>query len=176
VNVALFATIWAALCLFVAGETGKRALERSGPANRWAWPAWTLGAALCVLHMGIALGVRHHWSHPAALAETARQTAEVYGVNWGGGVYVNYLFASLWLAEAGWWRADPRSYFRRPRWITWLLRGFYFVILFNAVLVFASPAGRVAGVPLVAALAWAWRPARRSAGSVSTRSTTEHAR
>ena len=169
-NVALYATIWVALGLFVAGEAGKRALENGGPATGWPWQMWTLGAALCVLHMGIAFGVRHGWSHSAAVAETARQTAEVYGVAWGVGVYVNYLFASLWLAEAGWWRADPRAYLRRSRRITWLLRGFYFLILVNAALVFASPAGRVAGVPLVAALAWVWRPSSRSDGNVAVRS------
>lgn len=175
-NVALFATIWVALSLFVAGEAGKHALESASPAKRWAWRAWTLGAGLCVLHMVIAFGVRHGWSHSAAVTETARQTAEVYGVAWGGGVYVNYLFASLWLAEAAWWRTDPRAYLGRPHWITWLLRGFYYVIVFNAALVFASPAGRVAGVPLVVALAWIWRPASRSAGSADHGSASERVR
>lgn len=175
-NVALYATIWTALGLFVAAEAGKRALERGGPANEWSWRAWTLGAALCVLHMGIAFGARHGWSHSAAVAETARQTAEVYGVAWEGGIYVNYLFASLWLAEAWWWRADPDGYSSRSRWLTWLLRGFYFLILVNATFVFASPAGRVAGVPLLATLAWAWRPSKRSAGSAARRAGAEQAR
>jgi hypothetical protein len=164
VSVALYATIWAALALFIVGEAGKRGCANGVPTGV-PWLAWTLGAGLCVLHMGIALGARHGWNHAAAVAETARQTEEVYGLAWGGGVYVNYLFAALWLAEAAWWRADPRSYFRRPRWSSWLLRGFYFVILVNAALVFASPAGRIAGVPLVLALAWTWRPSRGLAGS-----------
>lgn len=158
-NVALFATIWLALALFVAGEAGKRTPARGAPAPRWAWGAWTLGAALCGLHMLIAFGSRHGWSHADAVAETARRTAEVLGTAWGGGVYVNYLFTAIWLAEASWWRAAPAAYARRPRWLTGCLRAFYLLILVNAAVVFASPAGRVAGVPLVTALLWTWRPA-----------------
>lgn len=164
-NVALYATIWAALWLFVTGEAGKRSLEREGPATGRAWQAWTLGAVLCLLHMGIAFGARHAWSHSAAVVETARQTAAVYGLAWDGGVYVNYLFASVWLAEASWWRARPDAYLRRPRWMTWLFRGFAGLVLVNAALVFASPAGRVAGAALVAVLGWVWRPASRPAAT-----------
>ena len=43
------------------------------------------------------------------MLETARQTAAVYGVAWGGGVYVNYLFVGVWLAELLWWRVDPAA-------------------------------------------------------------------
>lgn len=161
-NAALHATIWVSLCLFVAGEAGKRELERGEPRTGKAWVAWTAGAVLCTLHMLIAFGVRHGWSHAAAAADIARRTADVFGVSWGGGIYVNYLFGAVWLAEAWWWRADPRAYARRPRWITWLLRSFDFVVLANAAIVFATPAGRAAGAPLVAILAWIWRPARLS--------------
>lgn len=161
-NVALYATIWLALALFVAGEAGKRALARRDPAPPWAWSAWTLGAVLCVIHMLVAFAARHGWSHADAVAETARRTAEVFGSAWDGGIYVNYLFLAVWLAEACWWRAAPAAYARRPRWLTWWLRGFYLLILVNATLVFASPAGRICGAPLVAALLWTWRPARRA--------------
>ena len=161
-NVALYATVWIALALFVAGEAGKRALERGGAAVGRLWLASTLGAFLCTAHMLIAFAVRHGWSHAVAVAVTARQTAEVFGVSWGGGVYVNYLFVTLWLTEACWWRAAPLAYARRPRWIDWALRAFYALVIVNAAIVFASPAGRVAGVPLVAALLWAWRPASSS--------------
>ena len=158
-NVALYATIWGALALFVAGETGKRR-----PTSTWAWRAWTLGLLACIAHVLLAFAVRHGWSQDAAVAETAARTAEILGVSWGGGVYVNYVFVALWLSESCWWRAAPLSYARRPRWIDWTLRGFYALIIVNAAVVFASPAGRAAGVPLVAALLWAWRPERRTAG------------
>ena len=92
------------------------------------------------------------------MRETARQTAAVYGINWGGGVYVNYFFVAAWLIEAWWWRAYPSLYFGRRRAITWALRAFYFVIIVNAAVVFASVPRRALGVVLVGALVWIWRP------------------
>ncbi len=159
-SIAFFATIWAALVLFVAGEAGKRRLEREHAASASAWRLWTLGAALCVVHVLLAFALRHGWSHAAAVDDTARRTAEVFGRPWGGGVYVNYLFVSAWLIEACWWRASPAGFARRPRWIAWTFRAFYALVLVNAAVVFARPTARLAGIALCAALAWTWRPAR----------------
>jgi hypothetical protein len=111
--------------------------------------------------MAIALDVRHGWSHQSALEATARQTAAVYGIEWGGGVYVNYLFVIIWLAEAWWWRMDPKSYARKSPVLAWTLRAFYFIVIVNAAIVFAGPARRIAGAILVTCLIWAWRPAGR---------------
>ena len=91
------------------------------------------------------------------------RTEKLFGIHWSGGIWVNYLFAAVWLAEALWWRLDPASYARRPRALVLLVRGFLFIVIVNAALVFASATGRIAGAPLVAALAWTWRPARRTA-------------
>lgn len=159
----MLATIWLALAGFVVGEAGKTRHWRTGVAPRWAWPVWCIGWVACVLHILIAMAHRHHWSHQAAVVETARQTAEVYGVAWGGGVYVNYLFVGVWLAELLWWRNDPRRYVRQPPWMRWAVRTFSFVIVFNAAVIFVAPERRMAGVAVTAALlaAWFWRPARR---------------
>src|SRR6266571_2750163 len=62
-----------------------------------------------------------------------------------------------WLIEAWWWRAYPSRYFGRRRAITWALRAFYFLIIVNAVVVFASVPRRALGVVLVGALVWIWR-------------------
>jgi hypothetical protein len=154
----LYITIWVALMLFTLAEGGKRRLAQHRAVPGWAWPAWLLGAGLCAIHILIAFGDRHGWSHDAAVRETARQTAVVYGTNWGGGVYVNYVFVAAWWIEAGWWRMNPSSYFDRRRAITWALRAFYGVIIVNAAVVFASVPSRALGVLLVGALAWIWRP------------------
>ena len=33
---------------------------------------------------------------------SARQTAEVFGLDWGGGLYVNYAFTAAWVADVAW--------------------------------------------------------------------------
>jgi hypothetical protein len=113
--------------------------------------------------MALAMAVRHAWSHDAAVAETARQTAAVFGVNWGGGVYVNYLFTASWLAESWWWRVNSDGYARMPKAVLWTLRAFYFTVIVNAAIVFASPARRMAGALLAIVLLWTWRPAEKNA-------------
>ena len=152
-TIALYVTIWLALAAFVAGEFGKR--RRIVP--RWAWRVSLAGALLCVVHIVIAFGSRHHWSHDTAVEATARQTAAVYGVAWGGGVYVNYVFVTVWLMELWRWRTRPARYFTRSSAALWGVRAFFFVIIVNAAVVFAAPSHRAAGIVLAAALLLAWR-------------------
>lgn len=147
-------TIWLALLLFAAGEIGRRRVDARGVAPAWAWPVFTAGAVVCVLHVLAAYHWRYGWSHADVVRETARQTSAVYGLDWGGGVYVNVAFVCCWIADAMWWRVDPDR--PRPRRAVALLRAFYFVIIFNAAIVFARGAGRLAGLALVAVLLWAW--------------------
>lgn len=155
-NVALYATIWFSVLLFVLGEAGQR-----GRPRRWAWHVWALGAVLCAVHMLLAMGIRHGWSHQSAIESTAAQTQAVYGLNWGGGVYVNYAFLAVWLAELIWWRASPATYLSRPSSATWSARTFYLIVLFNAAVMFASGFRALAGLILIAILLWIWRPAGR---------------
>jgi len=154
VTFALYATIWCAIALFVAGEWGKR--SGTPPAPLW-WRLWAAGAFLSVIHIPIALVLAYGGSHELAVEETARRTAAVYGLDWGGGVYINYVFVGAWVGEAAWWRVSPASYFARARVLTWALRAFYFVMIVNAAVVFASPAGRVAGIVAAGVLVWTWR-------------------
>jgi hypothetical protein len=120
---------------------------------------------LLLVHIAIAMDVAHNWSHQSAVAATARQTSAVYGLNWGGGVYANYLFVAVWLFELWRWRRGsspdaPRA--PRPRLIVWTIRIFYLVMILNAAVVFAVGPRRVAGAVIVAVLLWIWRPRRSS--------------
>jgi hypothetical protein len=63
-----------------------------------AW-AWTLGCAVYLAHIAAAFAFYHGWSHRAAWEHTAQRTAETVGLDWGGGVYFNYLAALLWSAD-----------------------------------------------------------------------------
>ena len=164
----LYATIWIALALFVAGEAGKGTPAAGRFGVRSPWALWTMGAVLCAVHMAIAMAARHGWSHADAMRLTALQTDSVYGVAWGGGVFVNYAFAGAWLAEALWWRLAPDAYAARNAWSRLLLRAFYFVIVVNAAVVFVPPERRPLGLALVGALLWAWHR-DRSAGIAASR-------
>ena len=163
-TLALYGTIWLALAAFVAGEAGKQRRTTS----RWAWSISLAGALLCVAHIVIALGHHHHWNHDAAVRETAQQTAAVYGVAWGGGVYVNYVFVAVWLAELWRWRTRPTEYFGRSPTLVWALRAFFFIIIVNAAVVFASPRTRIGGIVLtvILLLIWTARPIRDRAPSL----------
>jgi hypothetical protein len=150
----LYSTIWLALILFVAGDSGRSLTPRGLPPPRWAWWAFVTGLALAAVHTLLAFGIVHGWSHNAALERTAIQTQRLYGAPLAGGLYVNYLFLAVWFADAMWWRSSPSRV--RPTAAVWFLRAFYMLILFNAAVVFASAWRRIAGVALVSWLVRAW--------------------
>jgi hypothetical protein len=154
-NTILYATIWAAMMLFVAGEAGKSSVER-GRVPRWTWQASAAGIMLCIVHMAIVMAARYSWNHEEAARSTAAQAASVYGVNWQGSLYVNYLFVLIWLSETVWSAVSPRSYCSRSAAVAWTARLFYLVIIFNAIVVFVRPEARPLGVALVAVLVGSW--------------------
>ena len=155
VTTALYATIWLSMFLFVAGEAGKR-FVRADNTPKWPWWAWTIGVTFCAVHMAIAMAVHYGWNHQAAVRATAEQAAAVYGITWTGGLYVNYVFLLIWAGETAWWAISTRAYLSRGAALVWSLRAFYFVIIVNAVVVFARPAMRPAGLLLLAALVVSW--------------------
>jgi hypothetical protein len=160
VDAALYWTIWIALLLFCAGEIGQRDLDAGRIPALWTWWAFSAGALLCVVHVTIAMATRYGWSHEAALVATARQTSAVYGLNWGGGLYVNYVFVAVWLHEVWRWRRGPSGAGRAP-FAAWTTRAFFFVIILNGAVIFAGGARRLVGGLIVLWLLWIWRPPTR---------------
>ena len=155
---ALYATIWISLVLFVAAQFG---LQRSRPELRppaWMHVANAIGVALCLAHITLAMGSVHGWSQEAAARATAVQTESVYGWRWGGGLFVNYLFVIVWAGDA-FFRTRPNGSYGAG--VTWALRIFYGVVIFNAAIVFARGSMRAVGVLVVAALLLAWRSSSR---------------
>ena len=149
-------TIW----LSVAGYTmGLAGLLVAGHDPRWRsrarW-AWTFGCALLLAHIFCAFRYYHHWSHTAAYLETARQTNEVVKLNWGGGIFVNYLFAAAWVGDVLWWWLGRESYERRSRLLTSLWHGFFAFMIFNGTVVFASGGARRVGLALCLGLGLLW--------------------
>lgn len=133
-------TVRIAMALYVAS------LATRNFSTRWSRLAWTAGCVLYLFHVACAFEYYHHWSHAEAYVSTARQTAEVVGLDWGGGLYFNYAFTLIWLADACWWWAAEESYQARPRWIDWTVHGFLGFIAFNATVVFATGFSRWMGI------------------------------
>jgi hypothetical protein len=147
-------TIWLALLAYTVG-TGlwltPRHAEHSLSRARWAW---TIGCAFFLVHVACAFSYFHHWSHADAYRETARQTAELTGWPWGGGIYINYVFAAAWLAVVlHSWLAPER--FRTSRWIAaW--HGFVFFMMLNGAVIFVHGPTRWLGILLCTTLAVLW--------------------
>ncbi len=149
-------TVWLALGGYALGA----ALLRLARARRrwlaWARVMWTIGCAFFLAHVACAFAFFHGWSHAAAYRETARQTAGMTGVNWGGGLFLNYLFALAWLADVLWWWLAPENFARRPRALTVAWQGFFFFMVFNGTIVFGKGPVRWFGAAIGVGLALLW--------------------
>lgn len=141
---------------------------------------WAAGCAAYLLHVAFAFQYYHHWSHAEAYASTARQTREVVGLDWGGGLYFNYLFTTLWVADVilrwtGFQRSGGPPH---PGGTAHVLRcavhGFLGFIVFNATVVFATGFSRWLGfagsIVLVLSYYRTWRTRADDANSPDGRS------
>jgi hypothetical protein len=157
-NVLIRATILLALAAYTVAEWLR---FRRPAAWRAARAAWTAGAALAIVHTLAAFHFRHGWSHRDALEATARQTHDVTGLHWGGGLYVNYAFLAVWAADAAWWWLAPAAYARRSPARQGAVAALFLFMFFNGAVVFARGPVRWAGAAcvLIAASAWYFRAA-----------------
>ena len=150
------AAVWLALFAYAIG-VGTMVFAR----GRICWladarRAWTVGCLFFLAHVGCAFGFYHGWSHASAYRETARQTGAVTGFRWGGGLFINYLFAVAWSADVLWWWLASGSFARRSRWLARIWHGFAFFMVFNGTVVFGSGPVRWLGALICAALAALW--------------------
>ena len=150
-------TIWITL---VAYAFGSAAFALSRNRNRWDAAArlgWTVACVSLLAHVATAFSSYHAWSHEAAYRDTARQTYEVFGINWGGGLYVNYALLVLWIADVGWWWLRGLDAYRRRPWpIVAASQGLLIFIFFNATVVFGAGPIRWAGLFICSGLCLVW--------------------
>jgi len=131
-------TVWTiriSLLLFAASILIRLSSPNRRPVGR---NLWTIGLLWLFVHIGCAFHFYHEWSHRAALDHTAQQTAEQIGWSFAGGLYFNYVFASLWGFDVLWWWCKPETYLRRSFALNVGIYGFLLFIVFQATVVFAS--------------------------------------
>jgi len=160
-NALIRTSAWLALLLYVASQALLRIGARNGGAAAGRAGAWWLSAAgwaALAAHTGLALHFRYGWSQGAAYDDTARQTAALTGWNSGAGLYINYLFMLLWLANLALARRAGSA--TEARWQEWLFRGIFLFMLANAGVIFAPPATKWLGIAGCAILLFAWLPRR----------------
>jgi hypothetical protein len=152
-------TVRLALAGYFLGGALRASNGHSPPRRRLAQVAWSLGCLFYLAHVACAFQFYHGWSHAAACQHTAERTAELTGWNWGGGIYFNYVFTLVWLADAlVWWRRGDRP--SRP-WLEVATQGFLWFMVFNATVIFGQGAIRWFGLAGCVVLVVSWLYPRR---------------
>lgn len=145
---------------FLAYAFGVVAFAVSKRRPRWisvTRVAWTIACACLIAHFVSAFQFYHGWSHASAYRDTARQTAEVVGLNSGAGLFVNYALLTGWIVDVGWWWLGGLDSYRRRPWplvVVW--HAFLVFIIFNATVVFKDGLVRWLGLAVCAILSLAW--------------------
>jgi hypothetical protein len=152
-------TAWLSLLGF-AGSEWLRSSPRPQAAARARW-LFTCGGLALLAHSLVAFAVRYGWSHEVAQHDTAQQTEAVTGLATDVGLYVNYAFVLLWLAEIAWWWRSPRGYRERARALERAVRAVFLFMFANGAFVFVRGPQRWVGAAalLVVLVAW-YRGAR----------------
>ena len=150
-------TIWIAIIAYVAGVV---IFALSGRGGRWdslTRLVWTTGCAGLLAHVVCALHFYHGWNQESAYQETARQTEAVVGLNWGGGLFINYFVLLAWVIDVSlWWAKGVDSYRRRSLLALASWHGFLLFIIFNATVVFKTGVVRWIGVAVSAVICLGW--------------------
>ena len=127
----------------------------SSKANKIRLWIWTIGCGFFLVHVFCAFQFYHFWSHAHAYKHTAVQTAKIVGLHWGGGLYFNYLFLALWIADVyAWWRQGG-SYLEQRR-IYWIVQIIFAFMFFNATIVFGPVFWRWVGLAVIISLLIVW--------------------
>ena len=144
-----FGTIWVALTLYVLALAIRIAWR-----DRLVRALWTAGCLFYLAHVALAFQAFYRSSHAVAYLETARQTAALFGIDWGGGLYFNYAFTAIWVGDTLWMWLGLDGYRNRPFWLAAAIQIFMAFMAFNATVVFAHGTTRTAGLIATALLIW----------------------
>jgi hypothetical protein len=146
-HVAVFWTIAAAMIAWALTECCRLAAAQLHLARA----VWTVGALAMVIHAAAAFALVYEGSQDVALAAVARQTAGITGVKTGAGLYVNYAFIAIWIADAAWWWTVPPAKAAVVGTWAWARLAFFLFMFVNGAVVFAD--GWMRGLGLCAVIA-----------------------
>jgi hypothetical protein len=157
-------TIWVSIVGYTLGSVVFALSRGRAPSSRGRaqWESavrvvWTVACASLIAHFICAFEFYHGWSHAAAYRDTARQTEELFGLNWGGGLFINYALLIAWIVDIGWWwRGGLDSYRKRPWPLVALWHGLLIFIIFNATVVFGDGIVRWIGLAICLLLVLTW--------------------
>jgi predicted membrane-bound dolichyl-phosphate-mannose-protein mannosyltransferase len=149
-------TVWISVAGYSLGVCFGAFANRRPQWRTQARLAWTAGCLGLFAHAICALHYHHHWSQAAAYRETARQTAELTGIAWGGGLIINYAFLAAWAVDVGWWWFGAEAHRRRHWLISAVWQGFMIFMIFNATVVFKTGLVRWVGVAICAGASLVW--------------------
>lgn len=155
------ATVWVAAIGYASSVVVYSLSGGNRRRDSAARAIWTLACLNLVVHTLLAFHFYHGWSHAHAYRETARQTAELTGFEWGGGLYVNYFFVIAWIADVVWWWRGLELYRRRSKVLAAAWQAFLLFMFFNGAVVFAAGATRLMGLLVCGAVVIAWLARRR---------------
>jgi hypothetical protein len=153
-------TIWLSLAAYIAALWLMLRLDTPGwsaesRAGRTARSLWTLGCLFAAAHFAAAFHFVHEWSHSRAVEQTRIESG------FGAGVFFNYLYLAVWLADVLWWHLLPAHYATRRRLIDGILHGYLAFIALNASVVFETGAIRwIAAAACTALAAHGWQSRR----------------
>ena len=112
----------------------------------------TVGFLLFLVHVLTAYHYQYKWSHSVAVTETAQQTKEQIGFEFGSGIYFNFLFLICCGIEVIWSWYPNRHCTGVMRWLRSCGIAYMLFIAFNGTVIFKSGWIRVLGILFTAML------------------------
>jgi hypothetical protein len=148
-------TVWSALAGYAIGASVYMISRGRKSWDAAARTIWSWGCVSLIVHVTFAYHFYHNWSQESVYRETARQTAEVTGIEWSGGVFINYALVLGWILDAAYWRLRGLdAYRKRSLWLVAAWQGFLYFIVFNATVVYKTGPLRWIGLGLCLWLAF----------------------
>lgn len=151
------ATAWCALFLYPFGLAAERH-DRPGSGRL----LFSLGAIVFLLHVALAFCTHYGLSHELAFDRVARDTEALTGFATGVGLYLNYLFALLWLGDVAWWWLAPERYAGRSAICSLVVHGFFLFMILNGAVVFVRGWRKALGILVLLACSVAVARRRRA--------------